>query len=365
MQKNRVGIAHQSVIAGDAIGNDIVGMYGLLTRLGFAPIVVCQNADPTLGLAFHAVHDFRADSIDLLIYHHSQYWEEGELLLRQVNCPVLFRYHNITPARFFAPYAPRYAALCTEGRNMNRRLATYDRQHVWVADSNFNSDDLIADGIDNTRHFVVPPFNRAEQLLRISSGARYDAPEVNLLFVGRFVPNKGHIHLLRVLQPFVHKLGFNARLTIVGHIDPPLAAYYEDVVQAIGILGLDAHVEIKHRCSDAELTELFRSAHSFLCFSEHEGFCVPIVEAQAIGIPTLGAAMTAVAETAGRNQLFDQLPESSADYLFYAELLAKVVTDEPLREQLVVSAERNVCDRFISEPVENAFTGALYELVGA
>src|SRR4051812_8427641 len=115
MESNRVAIAHQSVVSGDAIGNDIAGMYGLLIRLGFDPVVVCETADPTLGLVSKPLHDFIPDSIDLLIYHHSQYWAEGEALLGRVNCPVLFRYHNITPARFFAPYAPRYAALCAEG----------------------------------------------------------------------------------------------------------------------------------------------------------------------------------------------------------------------------------------------------------
>ena len=49
--------------------------------------------------------------------------------------------------------------------------------------------------------------------------------------------------------------------------------------------------------TNEELTALYDAADLFLCASEHEGFCVPIIEAFYKRVPVLAYASTAVPAT--------------------------------------------------------------------
>lgn len=75
MPKTRVAICHQTVVGGDAIGNDIAGMYHLLERLGLEPVIVCENFRyPHSELRVHNLGESEPASYDLVVYHHSQDW---------------------------------------------------------------------------------------------------------------------------------------------------------------------------------------------------------------------------------------------------------------------------------------------------
>ena len=90
---------------------------------------------------------------------------------------------------------------------------------------------------------------------------------------------------------------------------------------------------------------------------------MPIIEAQAVGLPVLGAGAGATGETAGPGQLFSEVPRSAeADY-FYASLIEEVFTDRNLRAQLTLAGEHNVRERFTDEVIENAFVSAIYESI--
>ena len=360
----KVAICHQSVLWGDAIGHDVVAIYRLIQALRGEPVVVCQwHRDLPLDIVLAQVDEIDLPSLSLIIYHHSQYWGAGEALLGQANCPILLRYHNITPPHFFAPYSPLYAAVCAEGRSMTKRLVEMRARHLWTADSNFNKEDLVEAGVPPSDIRVVPPFNRVASLLPFANYADYNAELIEFLFVGRLAPNKGHSHLLRTTRAFLSETGTNARLRIVGYIDGELSDYYGELMHQITVLGLQAQVELVPHCSETELLTLFRTAHVFLCFSEHEGFCVPVVEAQALGLPVVGSAVTAVGETAGPDQFLAEAPVSPEDYFFYASLVQRAICDHALRSQLILQGERNVRTRFGAEAIENSFTGALYDVL--
>jgi glycosyltransferase involved in cell wall biosynthesis len=360
----RVAICHQSVVWGDAIGHDIVAMYRLLLALGGDPLVICEtHRHLSSDIASAHIDQVDLTPFSLIIYHHSQYWAAGERLLRRISCPVLLRYHNITPPHFFAPYSPLYATVCAEGRLMTARLLEMPVEHLWIADSAYNKEDLVAAGADPSTISVVPPFNRLHSLLPNPNHASYVSDRFEFLFVGRLAPNKGHSHLLRILRAFLSETGKNALLRIVGVIDPELNSYHVRLLGEIEALELQSHVELLPHCSDDDLLHLFRTSHAYLCFSEHEGFCVPVVEAQAVGLPVIGSAESAVPETAGPEQFIGNPPRCPADYSFYAALINRVICDDRLRSQLILEGERNVRTRFSTEAIENAFTGVLDALL--
>jgi glycosyltransferase involved in cell wall biosynthesis len=364
MAQSKVAICHQSLVWGDAIGHDAVGMYRLLKTFGLAPILVCEAAvNLPADVTATSLNELDVNSVCLLIFHHSQYWAGGERLLAAINCPVILRYHNITPAHFFAPYSPLHMAGCSEGREMTKRLLQLKGRPLWIADSAYNKQDLVESGADPDTIRVVPPFNRIQSLTGYSNHADYDSSVVDFLFVGRCAPNKGHSHLLRVMRAFLDQGDKNARLRIVGEIHPSLAAYHANLADQMAGLGLQANVELIPHSPDAELRNLFRAAHIYLCFSEHEGFCVPVIEAQAVGLPVVASGAAAVGETIGTEQFVAEPPASPADYRFYAALCHRVVRDAELRSELVLQGERNARTRFSAESIENAFAGALYEVL--
>ncbi len=87
-----------------------------------------------------------------------------------------------------------------------------------------------------------------------------------------------------------------------------------------------------------QILAYYRTADAFLCMSEHEGFCVPVVEAMSFGVPVVARGMCAVPETMGNAGLLleDGRPEPAA------AALHRVITDEGLRQRLAQAGEDRV-----------------------
>jgi glycosyltransferase involved in cell wall biosynthesis len=359
----KVAICHQIFAGGDAIGNDMAGMYWLLERLGVQPTIVCEFSSQADEFRVSQPSQAEWPSFELIIYHHSVYWDFGEKLIREANRPVVFKYHNITPPHFFEPYSGRYVEVCRLGRAQTARLVA-EKSRVWLADSSYNRDELIACGADPTKVFVVPPFNRIGVLLQTRSVANYEATPAEILFLGRFAPNKGHHHLLKIAEAFVSEIDAGLLIRMVGVMNSELERYRREIVAMIASLGLQKHVQIWEHCSDVEALRLFQRSHVYLTCSEHEGFCVPVIEAQAIGLPLVAANVCAVGETAGDKQLLPPPPTNKIDYSFYAGLINELIRDKDLRGQVVSAGYKNAMDRFTNEPLENIFVEAINDLIG-
>ena len=365
--RNKIAICHQTFAAGDAIGNDIAGMYRLLDAMGFEPVVLCEHNPQGLN-HYRISHCFNAKDVrrySLIIYHHSQYWEEGEKLIEACDVPLVFKFHNITPARYFKPYATCQADACQKGEEMTRRLTQLGKPHQWLSDSEFNRQQLVAAGIALDSITVVPPFNRSDNLIKHHNEAVYGASMVDILFVGRFVPNKGHLHLLHVVKALVSNFPLAVRLLIAGARPPELNGYYQGFVDLTCQLGLQSSVRVLPYLPEQDLDNLFKHSHVYLCCSEHEGFCVPIIEAQAVGLPVIGTGAGGKSETAGPQQLISNVPATAEDYLFYARLIFSVCSDAALRAQIVKQGYSNVFNRFTTETIENRLIGAILPLLKA
>ena len=357
----KIGICHQTFCAGDAIGRDIAGMVSSLSACGHEPIVLCEHNPHGLN-GCPVVHDFSDATLktcDLVVYHHSQDWARGLDLLHRFRRPAIFKFHNITPAHFFAGYCTEYEETCRHGVELTQILAHWPRPHLWLADSEFNRGDLLAAGAEPSNCYVAPPYNHCERLLRTPNHAVVDSPMVRFLFVGRFAPNKGHLHLLRFAEAYRRLFGDKFEITIVGTIDAKLRRYWDEFGALARSLKIAEHIAVYPHASDQAVRDLFRSAHVYLTFSEHEGFCVPVIEAQSVGLPVVGSGATAVRETAGDGQFLDKAPNEPEGYEFYAELAHRAARDQPVREVLVAHGYRNVLARFGQNQTENAFLSPL------
>jgi glycosyltransferase involved in cell wall biosynthesis len=84
---------------------------------------------------------------------------------------------------------------------------------------------------------------------------------------------------------------------------------------------------------------MYRSATVFATMSEHEGFCVPLLEAMGFAVPVLARNVAAIPETMGDAGLL--LPEDAKPELI-AEAMAELITSQPLRDDLVKKGQHRV-----------------------
>ena len=359
----KIGIAHGNIVSRDAIGADILGMYDVLVECGFDVTLLADLFDKETKTRARTVliKDMtEADVPAILIYHHSIHWKRGEALLRDMPSARLLKYHNVTPPEFFEDYSPDTMVACAAGRKQTARLIRmFGEGDQFSADSSYNAAELIAAGAGEA--CVAPPFTNVARFLRRS--AQPLQPPFKILFVGRMAPHKGHFDLLTIIAAYVAAFGPAIRLTMVGGLDDMLEDYGVHLRQQIGALGIQDQVTVLESVDDAALRALYAEANVFLCMSEHEGFCVPVIEAQAAGIPVVSSNATALGETIGPGQIVVDPPKTKTDYAVIAHLIHAICTDAALRAQVVASGHRNVISRFSPPVVADLFMDALAPLL--
>ncbi len=361
----RVALAHQTVRGGDAIGNDVLGMYRALEAAGFRPAILCERYEPPPGPALDArvgpTPQEHADDFDALVYHHSIYWPMGDAVFADVGGPRIVKFHNVTPMEFFVGYSESYAYACREGRHQTHRLFASGRVTRWQADSTFNADELLAWGEDVARIDIVPPFTRAPDLLSTPRNAPAGGLRpVVAAYIARVAPNKGFADALRMAgawRTLFPELPLELRF--VGGRDPLLATYREELDALEASLGLQGSVQWIESPSDDALDAILRNADLYLNLSRHEGFCVPLVEAQALGLPTVSYDAGAIRETAGDGQVV--LPPCAApgDFETLAGVVHAMATSSLLRARIAEAGEQNVRSRFTRERTASAFVASL------
>ena len=243
-------------------------------------------------------------------------------------------YHNMTPPAWFAAINPATSYLLEQGRAEVAALAPL-ADRVW-ADSAFNARELQQLGYGRVDVFpLVLPL----ESLRVAPARRisrmWDDGRMNILFVGRGAPNKRFEDLIRV-QACLERWGCPSRLLLVGSFGGT-EIYGSVLLGLVRALRLE-HVHFEGARSQAELNGYYASADLFLCLSEHEGFCAPLIEAMHFAVPIVAYAAAAVPETLDGAGL---LIRDKSDPGLVAAALWEVHTNAGLRQSLLLrQAER-------------------------
>jgi glycosyltransferase involved in cell wall biosynthesis len=128
---------------------------------------------------------------------------------------------------------------------------------------------------------------------------------------------------------------------------------------SIAALGLGDSVRMVGSVSAAVLAAHYRTADVFVCLSDHEGFCVPLLEAMHHRLPIVAFAATAVPETLGNGGLC--LPDKEPAAVAHA--VSRVLTEDALRTHLVRAGEERVSD-FDLTRTGAIFTSAITSAIG-
>lgn len=213
---------------------------------------------------------------------------------------LVLNHHNLTPVRYLEQWEPTATWGVQWGMNQLRELAS--RTSLAVAVSQYNAGQLDEAGY---RRVEVAPLlvdldafdreveNEAADALQ---AAKFDGG-VDWLFVGRLAANKCQHDVVRAFAMYRRVYNGDARLHLVG--GAPAHAYRSALESLVSSLGLRGSVAVAGGVSAGALAAYYRAADVFVCLSEHEGFCAPLLEAMHHSVPVVAYAAAAVPETVG------------------------------------------------------------------
>ena len=332
---------HQLLAAlsyGDAIGNEALAIQAHLRRAGFESDIFAERVHPRMARLARPLWEYRdVSSPDTVCLFHFSIGSAASRLIWSAPDRLVSIYHNITPARWFMGFHGHLARLCHHGRR--ELLAFVPRTELALGDSEYNRQELEAAGYAKTG--VLPIVHDLDTLRRPLSPVvrRFFADgRTNILFVGRMIPNKKIDDLVRVFAVYQRYIDPRSRLLLVGD-HRGHERYLDRVQELVRDFRVDEVIFTGH-VDDDELVAYYAVADVFLCLSEHEGYCVPLVEAMDRGVPVAAYDAGAVAETlrGGGVLLKEKEPE------VVAELLRLLVADAGLRRAVLATQERAVAE---------------------
>jgi len=344
---------------GDAISNEARVMRALFRQWGMASEIYCElsRAAPEVRGDVREARTLGGDlAPDDGVLLHLSIGSPVNLVFREVKARRAVRYHNITPAEYFYGIRESTAHALALGREQAAALSTV--AEVNLADSEYNAAELVAWGyrdpcvvpllLDFSGEHNLRPSRTV--LRKFSDGLR------NVLFVGRCVPNKRLEDVLSAFAVYQRTVEPASRLIHAGSA-AGVERYHAMLLAKTREMRL-RNVEWLGSVRQEDLVALYRSAHVFLCMSEHEGFCIPLLEAMFHEVPVVAYAAAAVPETldgAGilvRQKRFDWIAES----------LHLAASPGPVREALLTGQRarlRRYLDRNLEAELRSALRGWL------
>jgi glycosyltransferase involved in cell wall biosynthesis len=335
---------------GDAIGHEVLGIQRVLRGAGYKSEIFVETADHRLEPQtrdYRELVDF--SHRDNLLLHHFSLGSKASRTAYALPDRMALIYHNITPPEYFVGVHRTLARQTFRGR---RELQAYaDRCDLAMGDSEFNRQDLEALGFPRTAVLpVVPDFSHLDREPNWLVARDFDDDWTNIVFVGRVIANKKIEDLICWFHAYHTIFNPRSRLLLVG-AQTGFERYLASLHELVGRLDASQVHFIGH-VSDEELVAYYELADLFLCASEHEGFCVPIVEAFYKQVPVLAYAATAVPSTMdGAGVLFED-----RNPIHVAALMDEIVSNVSLQDR-IVDGQLAAIDRLRSKDFAGTLLG--------
>jgi glycosyltransferase involved in cell wall biosynthesis len=347
---------------GDAVGRHTLRLREATRARGFRSEIFVDTVDD----------DTVAETVPVLAYPESA--QPGDVVVYQFATAsamapwlvgrsetLVVNYHNVTPPELMAPWDNHLALGQLRAQQDLRLLAP--RTALAVADSAYNEAHLAASGFAATA--VISPSAALEVdvtagVLPVEPAAGATAGGARWLAVGRVSPNKGLESTVAALAVARAHTDPGATLRIIGK--PATDSYVGALHRYVDELGLSTAVRFAGHASDATVASAYGAADVLVVTSEHEGFCVPVVEAMAAGVPVVAFDQGAVPEVLGGA---GALVADKDPYALAASISA-LLADAPRRDAMVAAGRRRLAeldlsaaaDRFVSLLVPLAERGA-------
>lgn len=313
---------------GDAIGNSTLSFHRFLLDKGIESRIIALTIDECLKEKATFFKDYKENLESLKILHFAIPSELTDFFLNTKGKKAMI-YHNITPSNFFTEFSDDLVRFTYEGRKQLERLK--DCFNIFVADSSYNAGELKGLNFKNVE--VYPLMVNLEDYDAIHSIAYYNLlkdERKNIIFVGRITPNKKIEDLIKVLFFYKKYISPSIRLIVVGNINtlPKYFRAVRDIASRFYLTSEDiiftGHIPFK------EMLSVYRLGDVFLSMSEHEGFCLPLIESSYFQTPVVAYDAGAVSETLDGSGIIFRRKK----YDTIAGLVERVLYDDKLRKNL-------------------------------
>lgn len=325
---------------GDAISNDMMEIQTSLMKMGYDSKIYAQYMDPRMAKDFNLFTAYQGNPENIILFHASIGGDVFDWVKKLPDKKILI-YHNMTPSHFFEGYNDHLANLLAQGPDKVKELKSHFA--FAVGDSDFNRRDLVKLEFPEEKTDTLPifvDFQKYDKPINRSLEGRLKAGDIkNILFVGRFAPNKCHADLIKSFYVYHRHFNPQSRLILIGNHDG-LEAYYLQLKKLVEMLDLKPHVMFGDQVSFEDLATYYKVADLFISMSEHEGFLVPILECFHLGIPILAYRAGAVPETMGHGGVvFDVKNHDEV-----AEKMDQIIMNFAMKTEIVRKQKERIKD---------------------
>ncbi len=338
---------HQFSLAmstGDGVSNSVFFCQKLLKQLGYHSNIYSVDSKKLLSGVVYDYKDYCPDANQLLLVHHAYGHGFGAWLESLPDTKALV-YHNISPPEYF-----------TATNIQNDLLLGRQQLSDWkefltaaIADSDFNRNELLDAGWNPNIVKTIPLLVDIQSIKNKSFDSeiiKKNKEICTILFVGQLLPHKSQGDLIRCFYYLKQLITDQPmQMILAGGGD---AHVHLELSQLIHQMGLDGHIHLLGKISDKELFAWYRVADLYVSMSEHEGFGMPLVEANVFDIPVVAYEIAGVADTMGIGSLLFK----EKDFIRVAALLSLLLQDGELRQR-VMQGQRDNLIRFDRELLLN------------
>jgi len=321
---------HPTVAYGDAVGNSILELKNILTELGYESEIFAQYIHPKIQkVKKYSDYSKYSSPDNILILHYSIAYDQEVLnYFKSLPDKKILIYHNITPSNFFKGVNDTYEYYTKLGRD---ELSEFKNIiSIALGDSRFNEDELRRTGFKNTDVLPIPiNFKKFEIAGNSEIIQKFSDDSVNILTVARISPNKKIEDTIKTFYYYNKAINPKSRLFIVGSSEG-MDTYYSQLRALIEKLQLK-EVYFTGQVTFEELVSYYRISHIFITMSEHEGFCVPLLESMYFGVPIIAFNSTATPHTMADSGILI----NKKDPLKTAELINLLIQESTLREKII------------------------------
>lgn len=340
------------ITKGDAIGNEALLLRDIIREWGFRSDIFAQNIRQGTGAVSYEKYQKISSKKNILIYHYSIGSDLSDFI-KKLPDRIVIIYHNQTPEKYFWGVNDYIADLLRKGREELKNFSKIAL--VGLGDSEYNRRELVELGFPRTH--VLPLLMNFEKysLKNEKILHQFDDHRLNILFVGRIAPNKRQDEIIKIFYYF-KKIQPNSRLFLIG---PYLGfeEYYQKLKEIIAQLSL-TDVIIPGKVPDEDLNSYYSLADVFVCMSEHEGFCVPLIECMYFNIPIIANNATAIPDTLGDAGIL----VNNKNYCEIAELIDVIIHDDRLKKKIIEKQRMRLND-FAYEKTKEKFQQIMNNLI--
>ncbi|MFU0800670.1 MAG: glycosyltransferase family 4 protein [Xylanivirga thermophila] len=353
----RVDQIMPTIVYGDAVSNHALALKEILHSMGYKSEIYAQNIGESLRHSVYNVDDYKATGEKNAVIYHMSTGTDLNYKIRDLKVDKkIMIYHNITPPEYMMHYSLRDYKIVKAGREQLNILN--DSFDYVFGDSEYNCKELLDLGYEKVEHLpILIPYSDYEKQADKDIMEKYTDGNVNILFVGRIAPNKRQEDIIKTFYYYKKYINPGARLFLVGSYEG-MERYYNALLDLVNALDIE-DVYFTGKVPFSHILAYYRVANVFLCMSEHEGFCVPLIESMYFNVPIIAYNAAAIPYTLdGAGILINK-----KDYIMTAELINRLVNDKTLKDRLVHNGRRRL-EYFSYDNISDMFKRHIQSILG-